>query len=137
MEKLSYLFRAVWKALAMARSSLLTSSPKPFSCVSSLLFFLTKSQSPLQMRKLCENNFRKFVVSSKLTNLGFPVDLHPENSHYHPQQTAMMPTPPLAAPPNICLSPWTQPQHLCYCRRAAGDDHPLEEGGDFLSLLFT
>ena len=129
----SGLYRKAW--LCLVAVTLLTSSPKAFKCL--YYFFLTKTQPPLKMRKFCENNFRKFPVSSKLMNPAFPVDLHPESRTSHPQQTPMIPTPFPPAPSHICLSPWAQlqPRQLCCCRGAAGADHPsLGEGGEFESL---
>lgn len=138
MEKLSGLFRALQKALAMARNRYITnSSPKPFFSVV-ITFSCDFTQPPLKMRKFCENNFRKFPVSSKLMNPAFPVDLHPESrTSPPPWQTPMIPTPFPPAPSHACLSPWAQPQpwQLCCCRRAASDHRPSPgEGGDFGSV---
>lgn len=62
------------------------------------------------MGKFCENNFRKFPLSSKLSNPAFPVDLHLESQASHPQQAPMTPAHFfLPAPSHVCSSPGRSP----------------------------
>lgn len=118
MEKLSALFRAVWKALAMAWSSSLTSSPKPFSCVSSLLFPDKNSTSVADEKTLweqlqevsCKQQINEYCFSSRLASwklkFSSSADSHGTNTFPH-------------SSPNTCLSPW--PSHSPSIAAAVGE----------------